>query len=136
MMCLRGVNQRGTGVPERSIPMPVNFCKEGFMSTCMAHGKGWSVHEACHFSHKSSRSDRCMYCVHDGLCDNYKAQDDVRHPIIVLDELQELLDADFEGQKEEEELPFGESREVIVPEPVPEDVIKIDNFLNKAKGGP
>ena len=99
MTYLRAINQRGTGVPERSIPMS-NFCKTGIMSTCLEKDKGWTVQIICQFSRKASRENRCMYCVHDGeFCDNPRAQHAARHPVIVLKELQELLDEDSKGQE-------------------------------------
>lgn len=99
MTYLRAINQRGTGVPERSMPMS-NFCKTGVMSTCLKKDKGWAIQIICQFSRKASFEDRCMYCVHDGeFCDNHKAQHAARHPVIVLKELQELLDEDSKGQE-------------------------------------
>lgn len=144
MMCLRRVNQRGTGVPERSIPMSpkINFCRTGVMSVCTEKDNGWKTQWKCFFSRRSSWEKRCMYCVQGEFCDNYRAQYDAEHPTIVLKELQELLDADSEGQ-EKVEPPQDEytkfldkarrdkSRKSVLP-----DMAQVSKFLNKVKGGP
>lgn len=146
MMCLRGVNQKGTGVPERSIPMSpkINFCRTGVMSVCTEKDNGWKTQWKCFFSRRSSWEKRCMYCVHNGeFCDNPRAQYDAMHPVIVLKELQELLDADSEGQKkvepnQDEYTKFldkvtkrDKSQKSVLP-----DMTQVSKFLNKAKGGP
>lgn len=120
--------------------MPVNFCKDGFMSTCMASGKGWSVHVACHFSRKSSSSDRCMHCVHGEFCDNHKAQDAVRRPVVVLEELEDLLDKEFDDLEKVEPTQdeylkhLDEAKEDSDPKIILPDMSNIIKSLKK--GGP
>ncbi len=84
-----------------------------------------------------------MYCVQGEFCDNYRAQYDTEHPTIVLKELQELLDADSEGQEKVEPPQENEytkfldkarrdkSRKSVLP-----DMAQVSKFLNKVKGGP
>ncbi len=141
-MCLRAINQRGTGVPERSIPMS-NFCKTGVMSTCLEKDKGWTVQIICRFSRKASRENRCMYCVHDGeFCDNPRAQYDARHPVIILEDLADLLDADSKSQEkveptQDEYVKYSdEVKKRTRPKSVLPDMTQVSKFLNKAKGGP
>lgn len=101
MRLLRGLNQRGTGVPERSVPMS-NFCKTGIMSTCMEKDSGWVIQKACEFSDKASNADRCMYCVHNNtLCDNFKAQNAAKNGVDPTFDLDDVIDADFLDDDEE-----------------------------------